>query len=174
MLESARPAALVPGLAAGFRCGVCGCSCFTGKSGGPSRHASRGEHQRAVPRPSDIADGLPRPFALTVYPPLIAWRSAPNFASDGAPKKEHPHGLRLRVLYNYIWSVKTMCQNPFFDGAPTKNERQKCTKWETLVSKITKLYQNFLARPAAPGRGAADKKQMPPSCDGRHALAGRV
>lgn len=70
----------------------------TGKSGGPSRPASRSEHQRAVPRPSDIADGLPRSFALAVYPPLIAWRSAPNFALDGAIKKKHPLGLRLRVL----------------------------------------------------------------------------
>lgn len=51
-----------------------------------------------MPRPSDIADGLPRSFALAVYPPLIAWRSAPKFALDGAIKKKHPPGLRLRVL----------------------------------------------------------------------------
>ena len=98
LFGSARPAAFVPGSSAGSRFGVRGCRLCTGKSGGPSRPASRSEHQRAVPRPSDIADGLPRSFALAVYTPLIARRSAPKFALYGASKKKHPHGLRLRVL----------------------------------------------------------------------------
>ena len=50
----------------------------------------------------DVAADLPRPDALAVHAPLIAWRSAPNFALRCRFKEGHPRGLRLRVLYIFI------------------------------------------------------------------------
>ena len=124
------------------------------------------EPRRASDRPCpglpDVADDLPRPDALAVHAPLSAWRSAPHFALDVAPKKGTRMGYVCGCfIYNYIYGVSKPCVKIHFlsvhrQKSDCKNARNRIP----LVSMVTNwlqifFYQKHLARPAAPGRSAS-------------------
>lgn len=144
------------------------------------------EPRRASDRPCpglpDVADDLPRPDALAVHAPLIAWRSAPHFALDVAPKKGTRMGYVCGCfIYNYIYrSVKTIVKIHFLSVHRQKSDCKNAPNRKPLCQRLQNCIKNSLRglpRPDAPRPdfpGLHLIKQMPPSCDGRHALAGRV
>ena len=144
------------------------------------------EPRRASDRPCpglpDVADDLPRPDALAVHAPLIAWRSAPHFALDVAPKKGTRMGYVCGCfIYNYIYGVSKPCVKIHFlsvhrqksDCKNAPNRKPLCQRLQNCIkNSLRGLPRPDAPRPDFPGLHLI--KQMPPSCDGRHALAGRV
>lgn len=141
----------------------------TGKSGGPSRPASRSEHQRAVPRPSDIADGLPRLDALAVYPPLISralraqvrlrWRS-----KEKAPAWATSAGALFIIIY--IGVSKPLSKFIFLSVHRQKSDCKNAPNRKPLCQRLQNCIKNSLRglprpdapRPACPGLHFYDDK----------------
>ena len=175
--------ALVSGSAAGLPLRCSWVPLVTGKSGWPSRHASRSEHRRAVPRPADVADGLPRQDALAVHAPLISRALRAQLRPEmslqrGAPAWATSAGALFIIIY--IGVSKPLSKFIFLSVHRQKSDCKNAPNRKPLCQRLQNCIKNSLRglpRPDAPRPdfpGLHLIKQMPPSCDGRHALAGRV
>ena len=155
--------ALVSGSAAGLPLRCSWVPLVTGKSGWPSRHASRSEHRRAVPRPADVADGLPRQDALAVHAPLISRALRAQLRPEmslqrGAPAWATSAGALFIIIYI---GVSKPLSKFIFCRCTVKNQIVKMHQIENPCVKDYKIVSKI---PCAACRAQTLRVQTSPAC----------